>query len=86
MRLDRFWLLHRNIDRLAAENDIRHLRIAAGSQSGEGATETYASLKKEMGEIAVFDEGRRAMSEAMSGAVLDSEGLREIAGLGGLTS
>lgn len=84
MRLDRFWLLHRNVDRLDAERDFRNLRVAIGSASGEGANATFALLKKELGNIAEFDHGRRTMAESI--APLDSAGLSEIAQMGSILS
>lgn len=74
MRLDRFWLLHKNVDRLAAEDNYRFLRVtAAAAGGGEAITETIKALQKEMGDVAVFDEGKRALRQA--------EGERDPAGL-----
>ena len=56
MPLRRFWLLHRNIDRIAAEEGQRALHIAAMSQSGEGYSDLMEKLQERVGEVVVFDE------------------------------
>lgn len=54
-----FWLLNRQIGRLQAEEDKRHLNIAMSAQSGEAAKEIQRNLGEELGQIvihkAVFD-------------------------------
>lgn len=81
MRLDRFWLLHRNVDRLAAEEDIRHLRVQASVGTGEGVKSTFTDLSAQMGKIAVYDEGRAAIARAQREC--DLSGLAGIRDLGG---
>lgn len=50
----RFWLLHRNIDRIAAEEHLRLLDVGIGSQSGEGFKETNKNLRAQMGDVVKY--------------------------------
>lgn len=54
MPASRFWAMHKNIDRVAAEESVRDLNIAASSQSGEGFKEMITSLREQMGDVAKF--------------------------------
>lgn len=65
MPIRRFWLLHKNVDRLAAEESIRTATIGASVQSGEGMQTLMAGLKTQMGKVAVIDEAARANSEQL---------------------
>ena len=53
MPLKRFWLLHRSVDRLTAEDDLRAMQIGAAVQSGDGYKQAVAALQKQMGKIIV---------------------------------
>lgn len=46
-----FWMLHKNIDRISAEEDIRDLQVAAHSHSGESIKEMLESLQAQMGDV-----------------------------------
>lgn len=47
-----FWLMHGNIRRVKAGEDIRSLVVAMSAQSAEGAKECQERLVLEMGQIA----------------------------------
>jgi hypothetical protein len=51
MPIRRFWLLHKSIDRVAAENDIRGLKNLASAHGGEGFKEHLESLQRQLGEV-----------------------------------
>ncbi len=44
-------MLHKNIDRIAAEEDIRELQVAAHSHSGESIKAMLESLTAQMGTV-----------------------------------
>jgi len=46
-----FWMMSNNINRISAEEDIRNLSVATGSQSEKGFKQVSEALKEEMGEI-----------------------------------
>lgn len=75
MPIRRFWLLHRSIDRLQAEQDLRLLAISVGAQSAEGYKSTSERLRAEQGKVVVYDEVQRAFSKP-----------RDVAGLMALKS
>lgn len=70
-------MMHRNIDRLMAEADLRMLSVFAYAQSGEGIAEFSERMREQLGRVAEVDEAKAALSET-----LDREGLMELAGLG----
>lgn len=72
-----FWFLHDQIDRLRAEDDIRHLTVAASAQSGESIKQTMERLTKQLGDIVIIDKTKAVMSER-----LDREGLASLKALG----
>lgn len=74
-------MMHRNVDRLMAEADLRALSVAAYAQSGEGITEFSERMREQLGRVAEVDEAQVALSET-----LDRDGLKELAGLGRIRS
>lgn len=86
MPLRRFWLLSRNIDRLAAEKDYRAARIACATQSEEAVGELFGALEREMGRIAVMDEvaQQRGVAKQAYRDELDRDGLHSLKDLGNL--
>lgn len=47
-----FWLMHNNVSRIRAEQDLRGAFVArAGIVESDGFVEMQAALKKEMGEV-----------------------------------
>lgn len=77
MPMRTFWMMHRNIDRLMAESDLRMLSVIAYGQSGEGIEQFSQDMRRQMGRVVEFDEVKRALSEE-----LDSEGLSTLKNLG----
>lgn len=73
-----FWLMHKNVDRLMAEDTLRQVSALAYSQSGDGFDKFVSSLRKQMGTIAEFDEARLAIEEA----VFEAEAYAELKDLG----
>ena len=65
-----FWMLHKNIDRVSAERDLRVADVAIRSQSAEGVRSLFDDLKKQMGKVVDFDRVLAAQEER-----LDREGL-----------
>lgn len=59
-----FWLLHKNIDRINAEQDIRTATILCNVQSSEGVQDLFKSLNKQLGKVVVFNEEKLALHEA----------------------
>jgi hypothetical protein len=49
-----FWFLHKQIDRLRAEEDLRSLHLMAGVTSQEGVTQLQQRLTETQGQILVF--------------------------------
>ena len=66
----RFWLLHRNTDRLAAEESIRTAQIGASMQSGEGFGQYMTVLRDQMGEVVKIDRAAEAMVSELDRAGL----------------
>lgn len=54
MPVTRFWMMQRNIDRIAAEESIKSLTVSASSQSGEGYKKGMEDLRKQLGDIVVY--------------------------------
>lgn len=76
-------MMSKSIDRIGAENDIRAARVGMMVQSGEGFKDLVEDLQKQVGAIVTFDEGKKAMAEAVRDNI--SEGLKsELNGLGDL--
>lgn len=72
-----FWMLHKNIDRLMAEKDMRTADVAIRSQSADGVRSLFDDLRKQMGTVVDFDRLLAAQEEQ-----LDREGLHSLNGLG----
>lgn len=53
-----FWLLDSNIPRVRAEEDLRAMRIQAGTQNPKGYEELANNLAKEIGTVVVADATR----------------------------
>jgi hypothetical protein len=51
-----FWMLHKNVDRIAAEQDMRAASIAIQSQSSEGIRAMMSDLRKQMGIVFVTEQ------------------------------
>lgn len=68
-----FWFMNASIDRINAQNDIRALSVAAGSQSGEMAAGHHEQLVLEIGTVVTVKEDplRVAMSEKDSAGIAD---------------
>ena len=78
--IKRFWLLHQNVDRIQAEQDLRLVKVFAYAQSEDGFKALVEDLQKQMGKVVEIDEARSAMESAS----FDEEGLLSIAELGKL--
>ncbi|SER25806.1 hypothetical protein SAMN05216548_1143 [Faunimonas pinastri] len=78
--IEMFWLLHKNIDRMAAERDYRTATILAQVHTPEGVRELLTGLRKQIGTVVEYDEGQLAMQEA----AYDRDGLLALKGLGKL--
>lgn len=46
-----FWFLNNTINRVRADEDLRHLTVVNSAQSGEGAKDTRERLIIEMGQV-----------------------------------
>jgi hypothetical protein len=77
MPVKTFWMMHKNIDRLMAEADLRMLSVIAYGQSGEGVETFSKDMRKQMGQVAIIDEAKVAMTEDV-----DSEGLESLKAMG----
>lgn len=74
--IETFWMMHRNVDRLRAEEDYRMATIAIYAASGEKIEELLRDLRDQMGTIIEVDEGKAAMIKAREDRNL--EGLKAI--------
>jgi hypothetical protein len=72
-----FWMLHRNVDRITAERDMRTASLAVQTQSSEGIKALMGDLKKQMGVVVDFDRVILGQVE-----VLDRKGLQALKALG----
>lgn len=75
--LTTFWMLHRNIDRLLAEKDMRVADVAIRSQSEEGVRGLLTDLREQVGKVVDFDRVLARQEEK-----LDRGGLNSLRGLG----
>lgn len=73
MPITTFWMLHKNIDRILAERDMRHVELAVHTQSPDGVKTLMESLRSQMREPFVFES-----APAPRTAKLDREGLAEL--------
>ena len=77
MPLKLFWMMHKSIDRLTAEEDMRLAMTLISSESGEGFSSLMENLRKQMGKVVVIDEVKTAVLEKH-----DRAGMLSIAALG----
>ena len=70
MPVTRFWLLSRTIDRIAAEEMIRSVQVAASVQSAEGFKDLMTQLNAQMGVVVEIDQKKKIMSEKLDRAGL----------------
>jgi hypothetical protein len=77
MPLKLFWMMHKSIDRLTAEEDMRLAMTLISSESGEGFSSLMENLRKQMGKVVVIDEVKTALLEKH-----DRAGMLSIAALG----
>ena len=77
MPLKLFWMMHKSIDRLTAEEDMRLAMTLISSESGEGFSSLMDNLRKQMGKVVVIDEVKTAFLEKH-----DRAGMLSIAALG----
>lgn len=75
-----FWMLHKNIDRLMAEKDLRVADVAIRSQSADSVVKLFEDLRKQMGTIVDFD--KVFTEQEMIVEKLDRDGLHSLAALG----
>lgn len=54
MPVKRFWFYNKQVDRLAAEEDLRMINLLASVTSGEAYGKAIDNLRKQMGEIHVI--------------------------------
>lgn len=80
LKIKWFWYLNRQIDRLRAEDDIRHLRLLASVGSEEAYKQTYDGLNTSLGQISVIDEERRSINLDENGQdpAFDRTGLQKL--------
>lgn len=84
--LKRFWFLVNQIDRLRAEEGIRHIQLLASAQDGDAIKEVLESLKDEMGKVFIWQEDdtpKEIRIDAKTGLdpEFDRAGLRSLAAL-----
>ena len=78
-----FWLLNKNIDRLAAEEDQRQLMLLVAAQSEKGHDAFVENARKTIGDVVVYDEDALAQEQiARAEAERDREGLMALKGMG----
>lgn len=70
-----FWLMNKNIDRIAARQDMRRLSIAMCAQSSEAANQLRDSLNAESGTVVKME------AESPLTAVRDERAFAELKGL-----
>lgn len=77
MPIQTFWMMHKNIDRVMAEADLRLLSVYAYAQSGEGIEKFSEDMRQQMGQVVEMDAVKTAFSERC-----DKEGLEGLRDLG----
>jgi len=76
-----FWMLHKNVDRIHAENDQRQILVVLNAfNGGDGLTNLLEQFRKRIGKIVETDEPE----EENSAPKLDETGLMQLKGLGSL--
>jgi hypothetical protein len=71
--LKTFWMLHKNIDRIYAERDMRSTELMIKTQSSEGVKSLLEDLRKSYGAVIEIDVAATAMREK-----LDRKGLTSL--------
>lgn len=69
-------MLHKNVDRLSAQSDMRDINVAIAGSSNEARVQLVESLRKSVGLVVEVDEGRAAIVKAKS--EFDREGLNAL--------
>lgn len=54
MPVKRFWFYNKQVDRLAAEDDLRTLHLLGSATSNDAYKKAHEGLRKQMGEIFVI--------------------------------
>jgi hypothetical protein len=75
-----FWMLHKNIDRLSAEKDMRVADVAIRSQTSEGVKALFEDLRTQMGTVVDFDRVLARQEEQIDRAGL--QGLKLLGKIG----
>lgn len=70
-----FWLLHQNINRISAQEDMRALSISVVCQSKENTLKYRESLELEMGRVFEY---RHTMESIRQTEKLDRAGLQRL--------
>lgn len=65
-----FWLYSKNIDRLAAERDLRLMQVMAAAQSPESYGRTQEALRQQMGMVLKINQAEAAQEEQIDRAGL----------------
>lgn len=78
LRLNTFWMLSKNVDRLMAEEDYRLAVVTTSVQTQEGIDDLFPRLKKQIGLVVEYDPDEVGPDEPIS-TERDREGLMEIA-------
>lgn len=64
-----FFALERQINRVRAEQDMRHLAVVTSAASGASAHATYQNLSAEQGEVYTIGASNRGIVEREEGAL-----------------
>lgn len=82
MPVKRFWFYNKQVDRLAAEESLRHVEIMAAVTSSETYSALLSKLQRQMGEIYVAAPGTNSLdTQSLDGELdpeFDREGLRRL--------
>lgn len=62
MPIRRFWSMNACIDRIQAEDDLRAIAVAVSVQGQESYQEAVTRLRKQMGEVAIYNEAARSIN------------------------
>lgn len=79
--IKRFWFLLNQIDRLRAERDLRLVDVSLGSRDEKGIQMLRDTLKKEFGEVYVWNDPGPMEVDARLDPEFDREGLRRLKAL-----
>jgi hypothetical protein len=73
MPIKTFWMLHRNIQRIEAAQDMRQAELVVRTQSSEGIQGLFGELQRQLDQPIVFDGAPPARTSTED--TLDKEGL-----------